>query len=154
VFLSSKPISFKNNLEFFFEFHGVIGSCHVIAESFISFMLVMLWCLSLATTLNGSIRSVAPVYPINIYFVGLAKVTSCSHLISLASPWQAIACSRIHRPYGLISILTCAPHSPPPTIIIKKIHNNFHHSIYFPCVFFPTGKKPPVHSLWVSGTTM
>jgi hypothetical protein len=36
--------------------------------------------------LNGSMRSAALVDPINISFVGLAKVASCSHLISLASP--------------------------------------------------------------------
>jgi hypothetical protein len=36
--------------------------------------------------LNGSMRSAAPVDPINISFVGLAKVALCSHLISLASP--------------------------------------------------------------------
>jgi hypothetical protein len=30
--------------------------------------------------LNGSMRSSAPVDPINISFVGLAKVASCSHL--------------------------------------------------------------------------
>jgi hypothetical protein len=42
VFLSSQPISFRNNLEKNFEFHGVVGSCYVIAKSFISFMLIML----------------------------------------------------------------------------------------------------------------
>jgi predicted component of type VI protein secretion system len=33
--------------------------------------------------LNGSMRSAAPVDPINISFVGLAKVASCTHLDKL-----------------------------------------------------------------------
>jgi hypothetical protein len=64
-------------------FHGVVGSFHVIAESFISFMLIMLLCLRLATMLFSSMTSAAPVDPNNIYFVGLAKVASCTHLNKL-----------------------------------------------------------------------
>jgi hypothetical protein len=33
--------------------------------------------------LNGSMGSAAPVEPINIYFEGLAKVASCTHLNKL-----------------------------------------------------------------------
>jgi hypothetical protein len=33
--------------------------------------------------LNGSMRSAAPVDPINISFVGLAKVALCTHLNNL-----------------------------------------------------------------------
>jgi hypothetical protein len=33
---------FQKQPRIFFEFHGVVGSCYVIAESFISFMFIML----------------------------------------------------------------------------------------------------------------
>jgi hypothetical protein len=47
--------------------------------------------------LFGSTGLTTPIDPINISFLGLAKVASCSHFISLASPMPIVF---IHCPYS------------------------------------------------------